>query len=127
MVHHFKGFVKNHRPVSLAVAVRDLLFVSGLASVDPESGQIVQDTFEGKAQRAFANLQTILASADCSFWDVVNVKDYVRGQENLVRYNGMYTDYFSEPFPSRSTIVNCLPKSLQFEIVQFYIESHNLS
>jgi 2-iminobutanoate/2-iminopropanoate deaminase len=31
-------------------------------------------------------------------------------------YNELYREYFTEPYPARTTITNCLPKSLHFEI-----------
>jgi 2-iminobutanoate/2-iminopropanoate deaminase len=35
---------------------------------------------------------------------------------DLPTYNRLYREYFSEPFPARTTITNCLPPGLLFEI-----------
>lgn len=32
------------------------------------------------------------------------------------RYNDLYREYFSAPFPTRTTITNCLSPTLHYEI-----------
>jgi 2-iminobutanoate/2-iminopropanoate deaminase len=32
------------------------------------------------------------------------------------RYNELYREYFSQPYPTRTTITNCLPPTLRYEI-----------
>ena len=36
--------------------------------------------------------------------------------EDVALYNQLCREYFSEPFPARTTITNCLPPALRFEI-----------
>ncbi|HYD84501.1 MAG TPA: RidA family protein, partial [Opitutus sp.] len=47
---------------------------------------------------------------------VVQTRNYVRDDANLTRYNELYREYFSAPFPARTTITNCLPVALHYEI-----------
>jgi 2-iminobutanoate/2-iminopropanoate deaminase len=47
---------------------------------------------------------------------VVQTRNYVRDPANVARYNEIYREYFSEPYPARATITHCLPASLQYEI-----------
>lgn len=105
----------SHLPFSPAVRVGDLIFVSGQASVDA-TGKIVTDTFEGEFRRSVENLRKVLETAGSDLSCVVQTRNYVRDPENLGRYNELYRDYFSSPFPARTTITSCLPASLQFEI-----------
>ena len=50
-------------------------------------------------------------------WDQVKmVRGYVQSREFLPIYNKVYREYFSEPYPARTTIINCLPEGLLFEI-----------
>ncbi|HVF10397.1 MAG TPA: RidA family protein, partial [Abditibacteriaceae bacterium] len=102
-------------PFSLATQVGNLLFVSGQASVDA-NGAIVSDTFEGEFRRSLENLRKVLQASGSDLDKVVRVCGYVRDPANLGLYNKLYREYFKEPFPARTTLTNCLPETLQFEI-----------
>ena len=105
----------SHLPFSPCVRVGDLLFISGQASVD-ESGQIVSDSFEGEFRRSVENLREVLRSAGSDLQHVVQTRNYVRDAADVPLFNQLYREYFSSPFPARTTITNCLPPTLRFEI-----------
>lgn len=107
---------RSHLPFSPAFIAGDLMFVSGQASVDSASGAIITDTFEGEMRRSIENLRAILVAGGLSLDHVVNVKSYVADEANLALYNQIYPEYFSEPRPSRSTIVGVLGTKLKFEL-----------
>jgi len=103
-------------PFSHAVRVGNLIFVSGQASVDLETGDIIGGSFAEEVVRSFQNLQIILEKAGTSWENIVKVGCYVRRDDDLPEFNRLYREHFSEPFPARTTITNCLPPSLLFEI-----------
>ncbi len=105
----------SHLPFSPCVCVGDLIFVSGQASVDAE-GKIVSDTFEGEFRRSLENVAKVLEAADSDLAHVVQVRSYIRDAEEVPLYNQLYREYFHEPFPARTTITNCLPAALRFEV-----------
>lgn len=109
------GMPTSHLPFSPVVVAGDMVFVSGQASVD-EKGQIVSDTFEGEFRRSVENLRAVLAAAGCTLADVIQTRNYVREAADVPLYNQLYREYFSEPFPARTTITNCLPTALKYEI-----------
>ena len=47
---------------------------------------------------------------------VVQTRNYVRDPANVARFNEIYREYFSDPYPARTTITHCLPDILHFEI-----------
>lgn len=102
-------------PFSPAVRSNGFVFVSGQASVD-ERGTIVPDTFAGEMRRSFENVVTVLAAAGLALSDVVQTRMYVRDPGDLAECNRIYLDYFDEPYPARTTITNCLPPTLRFEV-----------
>lgn len=102
-------------PFSPVVRVGDLIFVSGQASVDA-TGQIVPDTFEGEFRRSLENLRKVLRTAGSDLSGVVQTRNYVRDAADLPLYNQLYREYFESPLPARTTITNCLPPSLRYEI-----------
>jgi 2-iminobutanoate/2-iminopropanoate deaminase len=114
------GVPKSHLPFSPAIKANGFLFVSGQASVD-DSGRIVSDIFENEMRRSFENVRRILKAAGLEFKDVVQVRSYVKNSADLARYNEIYREYFQEPFPARTTIVNCLGTVLyEIDVVAAY-------
>ena len=112
----------SHLPFSPALRVGNWIFVSGQASVD-ESGNVVDDTFEGEMRRSFNNAGKILKAAGIDFSHVVQVRNYVGKKDDLAEFNRIYRDYFSVPFPARTTLIGCLSDLLKFEVdIVAYIE-----
>jgi 2-iminobutanoate/2-iminopropanoate deaminase len=101
-------------PFSPAVQSGNYIFISGQASVDG-AGNIITGTFEEECRRSFDNLKAILAAAGLSCKDVVQVRNYVGRQEYLPAFNKIYREYFSEPYPARTTLIGCLGDLLKFE------------
>jgi 2-iminobutanoate/2-iminopropanoate deaminase len=103
-------------PLAFSPAVRsgDLVFVSGQASVD-DAGRIVSDTFAGELDRSMANVSRILAAAGGSMDDVVSARCYVGRWEDRDEFNRLYAQYFSAPYPARSTTYGGIGE-LKFEI-----------
>jgi len=106
---------RSSLPFSPAIQAGDFVFVSGQASVD-KTGNIVNGTFEEECRRSFDNVREILSAAGLTFNDVVQVRNYVGSQEYLTSFNQIYREYFSEPYPARTTIMGCLGDLLKFEV-----------
>jgi 2-iminobutanoate/2-iminopropanoate deaminase len=105
----------SHLPFSPCVRVGNLVFVSGQASVD-QTGKIISDTFEGEFRRSVENLRKVLKTAGCDLSDVIQTRNYIRDPANGPLYNELYREYFKAPLPARTTITNCLPPTLHYEI-----------
>ena len=106
-LEHITGAIRSPLPFSPAVRAGGFVFVSGMASAD-ENGKIILDTFENEARRTYQNLARVLASAGLSFSDVVQVRCYLKHQEDWDAHNRIYREFFSEPYPARTTLVGCL-------------------
>lgn len=106
---------KSYLPFSPAIQSGIYIFISGQASVDAE-GNILQGTFEEECRRSFENLKIILEAAGVGFQDVVQVRNYIGKQEYLVAFNHIYKEFFSEPYPARTTLIGCLGDLLKFEV-----------
>lgn len=105
----------SHLPFSAAVEANGFVFVSGQASVDT-NGDIVSGTFEEEMRRSLGNVADILRSAGLTLENVVRVTSYVQDPADLPQYNQLYGEFFSQPFPTRTTITSCLTAALKFEI-----------
>jgi 2-iminobutanoate/2-iminopropanoate deaminase len=109
------GVPVSHLPFSPALRVGDLVFVSGQASVDV-SGTIVTDTFENEFRRSIENVRLVLKGARLDLRHVVQVRSYVDDPADLPAYNTLYREYFSEPFPARTTLLRCLGGVIKYEV-----------
>ena len=107
---------RSHLPFSPGIIAGDFMYVSGQASVDANTGNIVSDSFEGEMRRSIANLKAILEAGGLGLDHVINVKSYVSDEADLALYNKIYPEYFAAPMPTRSTIVGVLGTKLKFEL-----------
>lgn len=105
----------SHLPFSPCVRYGDLIFVSGQASVD-KTGVIISGTFEEEFRRSMDNLIKILHDAGSDLRHVIQTRNYIRDSSNGPRYQELYAEYFKAPYPARTTITDCLPPSLHYEI-----------
>jgi 2-iminobutanoate/2-iminopropanoate deaminase len=105
----------SHLPFSAAVEANGFVFISGQAAVD-DAGVIISGTFEQEVRRSMQNVINILGSAGLTLADVLRVTSYVHDPADLPLYNQLYRDYFSPPYPARTTITSCLSAALKFEI-----------
>ena len=112
---HGKGLVHTDLPFSTAIRAGDFVFVSGMASVD-ETGKIVRNTFENEARRTYDNLRRVLAAADLTFANVVQVRVYLAEQKDWDEHNRIYREYFSAPYPARTTLIGCLGDLVKYEV-----------
>jgi 2-iminobutanoate/2-iminopropanoate deaminase len=99
-------------PFSPATKVGNLIFVSGQVSSDPRTGEIIHDSFENQFRRTVENVRSILRACGSDLDKIAQVKSYVKNPEHWEEYNKLYREYFSAPYPARTTLVSCLPKVL---------------
>lgn len=110
-----EGVPQSSLPFSPAVQSGQFVFISGQASVD-DSGAIVNGSFEEECRRSFDNLGKILKAAGLDFADLVQVRNYVGNQADLPQFNAIYKEYFTAPYPARTTLIGCLGDLLKFEV-----------
>ncbi len=110
-----EGQVKHVLPISMFRRVGTTVYIAGHGAVD-ETGSYVGDTLEAQMRFTMEQFVRTLADAGVTLADIVQVRAYVQNPADIPTYNRLYREYFSEPYPSRTTIVNCLPPGLLFEI-----------
>ncbi|PYE51909.1 RidA family protein [Deinococcus yavapaiensis] len=103
-------------PYSQAVRFGNLVFTSGQIPLRPD-GTLIEGNVEEQAHQVFANLKAVLAAADCTLSDVVKATVFVADLGQFAELNAVYAQYFSEPYPARSTVeVARLPRDVLVEI-----------
>ena len=99
-----EGAPKAIEPYTHAVWAGDMLFLSGLIGLDPETNKVVEGGTLAEAAQIFKNMQLILNSQDLGFEDVVKVKVFGTDIREFRYVNALYVNYFSEPFPARAFV-----------------------
>ena len=87
-----------------AVRAGELLFVSGIVSVDVEGRLVGGDDVVAQARQVFRNMGDVLAAAGCGFADVVKVTIFLTNVDDRPRINPLRQEVFGETRPA-STLV----------------------
>jgi len=104
-------------PYSQAIRAGDTLWMSGQIALDPKSMQIVEGGIEAQAQRVFANMRAVLASAGGTFDDVVKLSILLVDLSDFAKVNEIMAAEFRQPYPARSTYqVAALPRGSRIEV-----------
>ncbi len=104
-------------PYSQAVKAGSTVYFSGQIPLDPATGNMVDGDVEVQARRVFDNLAAVCAAAGGALSDIVRVGIYVTDLGGFATVNAVMAEYFSEPYPARSTIeVSALPKGALVEV-----------
>ena len=88
---------------SPGILVGDTLYISGQAGEDA-NGKIPAE-FESEVKQALENILTVLKQAGMSADNVVSVQVYLTDGATFARMNTVYTAFFKEPRPTRTTVV----------------------
>ncbi len=104
-------------PYSQAITSGGFLFAAGQIPLDPATGELVAGDVSVQTERVIQNLQAVLSAGGLTFANVVKTTVFLTNLADFATMNAVYSRYFSEPFPARSTIqVAALPKGAQVEI-----------
>jgi 2-iminobutanoate/2-iminopropanoate deaminase len=104
-------------PYSHAVAVGDLLFVSGQGPVAPDGTGLRKGTIEEESRLTLSNLKAILDDAGSGLQHVVKVNVYLANMDHFSAFNEVYKTFFPSNYPARTCIqAGRLPFDIQVEI-----------
>ena len=105
-------------PYNQAVAVGNMLFVSGQIALDPKTGELLQGDIQAETRLVMENLKAILTAAGTEFSKVIKSTIFLMDMGQFARVNEVYGSYFeNETAPARETVqVSGLPKGVQVEI-----------
>jgi 2-iminobutanoate/2-iminopropanoate deaminase len=115
--HHTDSAPRAIGPYSQSVEVDGWLYTSGQIALDPASGEMAAGGFEAQARQVLENLRHVLASAGCTFQNVVKATVYVIDLADFPKLNTLYSEAMGDHRPARSTVqVAALPRGALVEI-----------
>jgi 2-iminobutanoate/2-iminopropanoate deaminase len=90
-------------PYSQGLAAGAFVFVSGQGPVDPATSRTADGIAE-QTHQTLRNVRAILAAGGCGLDDVIKVTVHLADLADFSAFNEVYRQYFSEPFPVRTTV-----------------------
>jgi 2-iminobutanoate/2-iminopropanoate deaminase len=105
-------------PYSQAIRAGNLLFVSGQISIDPSTGNVIDDkTIQGQTRRVLQNLIAIIEAAGGSVQNIVKTTVFLRDMSDFAEMNAVYSTFFTASPPARATVEAArLPRDVSIEI-----------
>lgn len=103
-------------PYSQGIDIGNMIFFSGQIPLDPETG-VMPEVIEAQTRRALDNVKGLLESQNLTFKNVVKTTVFLDNINDFATMNGIYAEYFEEPYPARSAVeVAKLPKGALLEV-----------
>ena len=104
-------------PYSQAIEANGIVFASGQVPIDPATDAFVAGGIEEQTRQALTNAQHILQEAGTDLAHVVKTTVFLSDMGNFAAMNGVYAQFFKEPYPARSAVaVKDLPKGALVEV-----------
>jgi len=104
-------------PYSQAIKANNLVFVSGVLGLIPETGKFISESVEDQTEQVLKNMGEILKASGAHYSSVVKTTIMLADLNDFKKVNEVYAKYFPSPAPARSTYqVAALPLNARIEI-----------
>jgi 2-iminobutanoate/2-iminopropanoate deaminase len=90
-------------PYSPGILADGTLYIAGQTGADLKSGAIPAE-FEAEMKQCLDRIGLVLKEAGMGYEDVVTVQVFLTDMDLFPRLNAVYTTYFKEPRPARTTV-----------------------
>ena len=103
--------------------MRKMIFFSGQIPLNPTTGEMPVG-IEAQTRQSLDNVKGLLESQGLDFSNVVKTTVFLDNMDDFVTVNGIYAEYFVEPYPARSAVeVAKLPKGALIEVEVIAVKS----
>ena len=110
------GMPTPRGPYSPAVRAGDFIFLAGQVPVDPETDKLSPGDIEHETRLVLGNVKRIVEGCGASLSQVVRTGVFLKDGADLARMNAVYTEFFGEAKPARTTIVCGFMADIKVEI-----------
>jgi 2-iminobutanoate/2-iminopropanoate deaminase len=101
---------------SAGLACDGWLFVSGHASQNLATGDVIEGSSGEETSRTLASIEKVLLEAGCTLDDVVKCTCYLARIEDFDEFDAAYAKFFPKIAPARTTVQAVLWGGLKVEI-----------
>jgi 2-iminobutanoate/2-iminopropanoate deaminase len=110
------GIPAPRGPYSPAVRAGDFIFLAGQVPVDPATNALSTGDIQHETRLVLTNMKTILEGVGSSLADVVKVSVYLADAADFAKMNEVYSEFFGESKPVRTTVVCKFMADIRVEI-----------
>jgi len=103
-------------PHSPGIRAGDFIFLSGMLSTDPETGERSPGTMAHETRQTLANMRHLLESAGSSLERVVKINVLIYDMLEFENMNRVYREFFPKDPPARTTCGVQLSAGMKIEI-----------
>jgi len=103
-------------PHSPGIRAGDLIFLSGMLSVDPLTGERSQGTVAHETRQTLSNMRHLLESAGTSLERVVKINVLLYDMLEFDNMNAVFREFFPKDPPARTTCGVQLSAGMKIEI-----------
>ena len=89
-------------PLSPAIRGGDFVFISGMAAIDPATGERAHGTVAAETRQILTNMGELLEAAGSSLVKVVKVNVLIYSMLEYENMNSVYREFFSTDPPART-------------------------
>ena len=104
------------RPHAVGVKADGLVFLSGMTSIDPATGERKQGTMAVETATVLTNLDEILKDAGSSLANVLKVHVFLHSLLEMEAFNAAYAKFFPDAPPARNISGVVLNSGMKVEI-----------
>jgi 2-iminobutanoate/2-iminopropanoate deaminase len=112
--------VKAFVPIGAIAQVsitKNIAFLSGQVSIDPETQKVVEGTMAQQTQRVLDNIRNIVEEMGLGMDSVIKCNVFISSMEKFDEFNEVYQKYFDiENPPARQTVTAGIWGNLDIEI-----------
>lgn len=90
-------------PYSQGVEANGFFYTAGFGALDPKTGEVVGDVAE-QTRLTLQNVAAVLAERGLTLDDVVKSTVHLANLDDFDEFNAAYREFFSEPYPVRTTV-----------------------
>ena len=94
---------------SAAVEADGWVYVSGHASLELATGEVIGDDIETQTRTTLEHIRKVLGEAGCTMDDVVKSTCHLADIRDFAAFNGVYSGFFTGVRPARTTVQSVLP------------------
>ncbi|WP_068014843.1 RidA family protein [Rhodoplanes sp. Z2-YC6860] len=105
-----------NRPHAVGVKADGLIFLSGMTSIDPATGERRQGTMALETTTVLENMAAMLADAGSSLANVVKVHVFLHSMLEMEAFNAVYAKFFPDAPPARNVSGVVLNAGMKVEI-----------
>jgi 2-iminobutanoate/2-iminopropanoate deaminase len=102
-------------PYSQGLAVGNKVYVAGEGPINPETNT-VPEGIEAQTRQVMTNLKSILEAGGATMDNVVKSTVHLANLDDFKKFNAVYQEFFTPPYPVRTTVGSALLGGILVEI-----------